>query len=52
MNTHTYYIDIPEITITDRLEDSKHLSIKYIAEAAKRPVCINPHNSFKLPFLG
>lgn len=48
MNTHTYYIDIPEITITDRLEDSKHLSIKYIAEAAKRPVCINPACSHKL----
>lgn len=47
MKTPTYYIDIPEIIITDRQEDSKHLSIKYIAEAAKRPVCINPDCSHK-----
>jgi len=48
MKNHTYYIDIPEINITDRQEDSKHLSIKYIAEATKRPVCINPACSHKL----
>ena len=36
------YIGIPEIIITDRTEDDKHLSIKYTAEAAERPVCPNP----------
>ncbi|MBQ7678697.1 MAG: hypothetical protein IJT34_02485 [Butyrivibrio sp.] len=34
-----YNIGISEIIITDRQEDEKHLSIKYIADAASRPVC-------------
>ncbi len=34
-----YNIGIPEIKITDRLEDDRHLSIKYTAEALNRPVC-------------
>ena len=42
------YIGIPEIIITERVEDDKHLSIKYTAEAAERPVCTNPECSHKL----
>ena len=42
-----YNIGISEIIITDRLEDDKHLSIKYKAEAVKRPECINPSCSHK-----
>lgn len=36
-----YDIGIPEINILDRLEDENHLSIKYKAEASKRPSCTN-----------
>lgn len=43
-----YNIGIPEIIITDRLEDDAHLSIKYLAEADSRPVCVNPDCSHKL----
>ncbi len=37
-----YDIGIPEIIITERLEDDKHRSIKYMAQAAQRPSCPNP----------
>ena len=43
-----YDIGIPELIVSDKLEDDKHLSIKYIADAAKRPVCQNPDCSHKL----
>lgn len=36
-----YDIGLSELIITDRLEDDKHLSIKYVAEAATRPTCTN-----------
>lgn len=32
-----YDIGISEITITDKLEDSDHRSIKFMAQAANRP---------------
>ena len=34
-----YNIGIPEIKVTDRLEDDQHLSRKDTAEAINRPVC-------------
>lgn len=38
-----YDIGISEITITDKLEDSDHRSIKFMAQAANRPkACPNP----------
>lgn len=43
-----YDIGFPEIIITDRLEDDKNISIKYIAEAAKKPFCTAPNCTHKL----